>query len=57
MPIAAAAQSCTLVYGRLPHQRGVLGNIIGCYVGGKTGVWGTVRGVAYITIDDINLAL
>jgi len=57
LPIAAAARSRALVYGRLPHQRGVLGSIIGCCAGGKTDVWGTVRGVAYITIDDINLAL
>jgi len=35
MPIAAATQSCTLVYGRLPHQRGVLGNIIACCAGGR----------------------
>ena len=57
LPIAAAARSLALVYGQLPQQRGVLCRIIGYCAGGKTGLWGTVRGVAYITIDDTNLAL
>ena len=57
MPIAAAARSRALVYGRSPQQRGVLCRIIGYCAGRKAGVWGTVRCVAYITIDDTNLAL
>jgi len=56
MPIASTARSPALVYGRSPHQRGFLHRIIGCCAGGNTGVWGTVRGLAYITIDDTNLA-
>jgi hypothetical protein len=59
MPIAAAARSLALVYGRSPEQRGVLGRFIGscsCRKGwrGERSVWGNVRDVAYITIDDTN---